>query len=258
MKKLGLLRRRRALLDCAPISPEHSTDRSMRSAIYHAAASAEFVNQQNFDRALAELVRLIPIPPETAERFSERDLAVGSKWTWKKMVRNPAVLAISIAVVVIAGVSVFDVLGRLNDFPGSATARKLLTVAASTRPVVLDPVNTEAGTLSDLFFMKHGLEHYDVPAEFADFRTIGCRVFEDEESRRVAQIWLAENRMQLFLFPAERNVKTGAVLRFPGWRYIHQEGWVGAVTEHSGVCFMAAVRGGEKDLRPYISNTTSR
>ena len=188
MKTLGLLRRQRALLNCAPISEDRLTDRSMRPAVSRAAASADFVNQQNFDRAIAELVRLIPIPPETAEWFSEKDLVVGSKWTWKKMVRNPAVLAISIAVAVIAGVSVFLLLSHLNDFPGSATARKLLTVAASTRPVMLDPVSTEAGTLSDLFFMKHGLEHYDVPAEFVDFRTIGCRVFEDEESRRIAQI----------------------------------------------------------------------
>ncbi len=254
MKMPFLSRGQRALLNCAPITEANLADRSMRSAVARAANSAEFVNQQNFDRAIAALVRLIPIPPETTEWFSEKDLVVGSKWAWKKMVRNPAVLAISIAVVVIAGVSVFQIVGRLNDFPGSATARRLLTVAASTRPVVLDPVNTEAGTLSDLFFMKHGLDHYDVPGEFADFRTIGCRVFEDEESRRIAQIWLAEKRMQLFLFPAERNTKTGAVLRFPGWRYVHQEGWVGAVTEHSGVCFMAALRGREKDLEPYMSN----
>jgi hypothetical protein len=253
MKTFGLLRRQRALLNCAPVSQDGLADRSMRSAVYRAAASADFVNQQNFDRAIAELVRRIPIPPETAEWFSEKDLAVGSKWTWKKIVRNPAVLAISIAVLVIAGVSVFQLLGRLHDFPGSTTARKLLSVAASTRPVMLDPVNTEAGTLSDLFFMKHGLEHYDVPAEFADFQTIGCRVFEDEESRRIAQIWLAEKRMQVFLFPAERDTKTGAVLRFPGWRYVHQEGWVGAVREHSGVCFMAALRGPEKELEPYLS-----
>src|SRR2546430_14936885 len=93
---------------------------------------------------------------------------------------NPAVLAISIALVVIAGVFTFQVLGRLNDFPGSATARKLLTVAGSTRSVTLDPVSAEAGTLSDLFFMKHGLEHYDVPDDFADFRTIGCPVFYDD------------------------------------------------------------------------------
>src|SRR5438552_8430743 len=170
------------------------------------------------------------------------------------MARNPAVLSISIAVAVIAGVFVFQLISCLNDFPGSATARKLLTVAASTRPVMRDPVSTEAGTLSDLFFMKNGLEHYDVPAEFADFRTIGCRVFEDEESRRIAQIWLVEKRIQLFLFLAERNTKTGAVLGFPGWRYVHQEGWRGTVTEHSGVCLLAALRGSEKDLVPYIAN----
>src|SRR6266702_8515101 len=258
MRMLRLLRRQRSLLNCAPISQDRLADRSMRAAVARADDSDEFRNQQNFDRAVAELVHLIPIPPETAEWFSEKDLAVGSKWTWRKMARNPAVLAISIAVVVIAGVSVFQVLSRLNDFPGSATARKLLTVAASTRPVMLDPVSTEAATLSDLFFMKHGLEHYDVPAEFADFRTIGFRVFEDEESLRIAQIWLAEKRIQLFLFPADRNMKTGAVLHFPGWRYIHQEGWVGAVTEHSGVCFMAALRGGDKELQQYISKATGK
>jgi hypothetical protein len=254
MRTPRLSRGQRALLNCAPISQDKTMDWSMRSAVSRAASSDEFLNQQSFDRAVAELVRLIPIPPETAEWFSEKDLAVGSKWTWKKMARNPAVLATSIAVVVIAGVFVLQLLTRLNEFPGSATARRLLTVAGSTRPVMLDPVNSEAGTLSDLFFMKHGLEHYDVPAEFADFRTIGCRVFEDEESHRIAQIWLAEKRLQLFLFPAERNTKTGAVLHFPGWRYVHQEGWVGAVTERSGVCFMAALRGAEKDLAPYLPN----
>jgi hypothetical protein len=168
------------------------------------------------------------------------------------------VWAISIAVVVIAGVFVFNFVSHLNDFPGSTTARKLLGIAASTRPVMLDPVSAEAGTLSDLFFMKHGLEHYDVPAEFAEFGTIGCRVFEDDESRRIAQIWVSEKRMQFFLFPAERDIKTGAVHRFPGWRYVHQEGWTGAVTEHSGVCFMAAVRGSDKDLAPYLAQPAGK
>jgi hypothetical protein len=229
-------------------------DRPMRGVMSRAGKSSEFVNQQNFDRAVAALVRAIPIPPETAEWFST-DLISPSKWTWKKTVRNPAVLAIGLALIVIAGVLVFQFVARLNDFPGSATARKLLAIASSTRSVLLDPVNADAGTLSDLFFMKHGLEHYDVPPEFADFRTIGCRVFDDDESRRIAQIWVAEKRMQFFLFPAERNAKTGAVLKFPGWRYVHQENWIGAVTQHNGVCFMAALRGREKDLTPYIPKT---
>src|SRR5213596_1700042 len=248
-----LSRRQRALANCAPITEERARHRSMRSAVFRAGGSNEFVNQQSFDRAVAALVHAIPIPPETAEWFSDKDLISPSKWTWKKTARNPAVLAIGIALAVIAGVFVFNFVGRLSDFPGSGTARKLLSSAGSTRSVLLDPVIGDAGTLSDLFFLKHGLEHYDVPAEFADFQTIGCRVFEDEESRRIAQIWLAEKRMQVFLFPAERDTKTGAVLRFPGWRYIQQEGWTGAVTEHNGVCFMAALRGPENDLAPYLA-----
>ena len=252
MKPRRLSRRQRALANCAPVSEDRIRDRSMRAAVFRARGSNEFANQQSFDRAVAALVHAIPIPPETAEWFSTKDLISPSKWTWKKTVRNPAVLAIGIALVVIAGVLVFQFVGRLNNFPGSATARNLLRIAGSTRSVLLDPVTGDAGTLSDLFFLKHGLEHYDVPAEFADFRTIGCRVFDDDEARRVAQIWVVEKRMQFFLFSAERNAKTGVVLQFSGWRYVHQEGWVGAVTERNGVCFMAALRGREKDLAPYI------
>ena len=248
-----LSRRQRALTNCAPINEERIRDRPMRAAVFRARSSGEFENQQSFDRALATLVRAIPIPPETAEWFSDKDLISPSKWIWKKAARNPVVLAIGIALAVIAGVFVFHFVGSLNDFPGSGTARKLLSIAGSTRSVILDPVNADAGTLSDLFFLKHGLEHYDVPAEFADFRTIGCRVFEDDESQRIAQIWVVEKRMQFFLFPAERNIKTGAVLKFQGWRYVHQEGWVGAVTEHNGACFMVALRGREKDLAPYLA-----
>ena len=253
MRGLRLLRRRRALLNCAPIGAEHLTDRSMRAAVLRENGSEDFVNQQQFDRAVAELIQLVPIPPESAEWFLDTERVRPPKWTWKKIVLNPAVIAISIAVLVIAGVFAFHFLDRLNDFPGSATARKLLTVAGSTRSVMLDPVNADAGTLSDLFFMKHGLEHYDVPEEFADFQTIGCRVFDDDESQRIAQIWVSEKHMQFFLFPAERDTKTGAVLAFPGWRYVRQEGWVGAVTQHNGVCFMAALRGREKDLEQYLS-----
>jgi hypothetical protein len=255
MKTPRLSRGKRALLNCAPIGEERIRDRSMRSAVLRASDWNGFANQQSFDRAIAELVRSIPIPPETAEWFPTEELMAGSRWTWKKMVRNPAVLAIGLAVAVIAGVLAFHFLGRLNDFPGSATARKLLTIAGSTRSVLLDPVNADAGTLSDLFFMKHGLEHYDVPPEFADFHTIGCRVFEDDQSQRIAQIWVAEKRMQFFLFPAERDIKSGAVLPFSGWRYVRQEGWVGAVSEHNGVCFMAALRGREKDLAAYVPKT---
>jgi hypothetical protein len=162
------------------------------------------------------------------------------------------VLAIAIAVGVIAGISVFKVLERLNEFPGEPTAKRLLNLASSTNPVLLDPVKTDAGAMGDFFFMKHRLAHYDVPPEFADLKTLGCRVFDDEDGQRIAQIWLVEKKMQLFLFPAERDVKTGAIKHFDGWRKVDQDRWNGVVQEKNGVCFMAAIRGPERELTAYV------
>ena len=117
MKTPRLSRRKRALLNCAPIGEERIRDRSMRSAVFRASDSDGFANQQSFDLAVAELVRTIPIPPETAEWFSSKDLLAPSKWTWKKTLRNPAVLAVGIALLVITGVFVIKIVTRMNDFP---------------------------------------------------------------------------------------------------------------------------------------------
>jgi hypothetical protein len=255
MKMPHLTRGQRALVQCAPFNEQRIHERAMRAAVFRVRKADDFTSQQAFDRALAALVHATPIPAEVEEWFSKETTVAPPRRTWKNAARNPAILAIGIAVAVMAGVFIFHFLEHRNDFPGAETARKLLTTASSSRSVLLDPVKTDAGALSDLFFMKHRLEHYDVPAEFADLRTIGCRVFDDEDSRRVAQIWVVEKRMQFFLFPAERDAKTGAVREFSGWRYVDQEGWTGVVAERNGVCFMAAVRGREKDLATYIAKT---
>ncbi len=253
MKMPRLTRRQQMLVQCAPFNEQRINDRSMRAAVFRVRKADDFANQQAFDRAMAALVQATPIPAEVEEWFSKETMVAPPRWTWKKTAQNPAILAIGIAVAVMAGIFIFHIMEHRHDFPGVETARKLLITASSSRSVLLDPVKTDAGALSDLFFMKHRLEHYDVPPEFADLRTLGCRVFDDEDSRRIAQIWVVEKRMQFFLFPAERDAKTGAVRGFSGWRYVDQEGWTGVVSQRNGVCFMAALRGRAKDLATYIS-----
>lgn len=249
----ALSRRHRLLLQFAPITEGRVRDRQMRVALHRAREDKGFAAQQNFDRAVAALVSEIPIHQEIRDWVPGEQLIAEPKRPWKRYAQHPAILATATAVAVIAGVFVLHIIDHLNDFPNAETARKLLGVAASTRSVVLDPVKTDAGELGDLFFMKYRLEHYDVPSEFADFRTLGYRVFPDEEAQRVAQIWVVEKRMQFFIFPAERDPKKGSAKEFPGWRYVDQEGWTGVIQEHDGICFMAALRGRERDLAPYIA-----
>jgi len=251
MKRLS--RGLRALADCAPIENASAPDRRMRTALARVKRIDNFATQQSFDRALAKLVRATPVPPEIEEWFANEKMAEGAKPSWKKTALHPAILAIAIALAVIAVIAWIKFEEQMHAFPGTSTAKKLLSVASATRPSQFEPIQTEAGTLSDLFFMKYRLDHYDVPPEFSRQHTIGVRVFDDDEAGRVAQIGVAEKRMQLFLFPARRNSKTGQPEEFEGWRYIEQEGWTGAVHAHKGVLFMATVRGPKKDLAPYIA-----
>jgi hypothetical protein len=253
MKMPPLSRKQRLLVHCAPFNDDRIVDRPMRAAVFRVRKTEEFAHQRGFDQAVATLVQAIPIPGQVTDWISKGTFVAAPRRTWKQIVLNPVVLAIGIAVGVIAGIFVFKLVERLNEFPGEPTAKRLLNVASSTNPVLLDPVKTDAGALGDLFFMKHRLAHYDVPPEFADLKTLGSRVFDDEEGQRIAQIWLVEKKMQLFLFPAERDPKNGVPRHFNGWRYVDQDRWTGVVQERNGVCFMAAIRGSEKDLAPYIA-----
>ncbi len=241
-----------SLIECAPISDGRSADRRMRTAISRAKKSEEFSQQQGFDRAIAKLVRSTPVPGEIKEWFANEPMAQGTRRSWKTTASHPAVLAIAIALAVIGFITWLKFDEQIHTWAGESIARKLLTVASATRPSQFEPVDTEAGTLGDLFLMKHRLEHYDVPLEFARVRTIGARVFDDEDAGRVAHIGTAEKRMQFFLFPAQRDAKTGQPEEFAGWRFIEQEGWTGAVHARQGVLFMAAVRGPKKELAHYV------
>jgi hypothetical protein len=253
MSAAELSRRDQMLLHCAPIRDEQVNDRSLRTAVHHARKTAVFATQQNFDKAVSALVQAIPIPKEIIEWVPTEVFIAPPRRIWKKYVENPVFLATGIAALVIAVILVFQLVDRLNRFPGEVTARRLLTTASSTHSMILDPVKTNAGALGDYFFMKQRLAHYDVPPEFADLKTIGLRVFDDEEGQRVAQVWVVEKKMQFFLFPAVRDPKTGATKHFNGWRYVDQDRWTGVAKEEGGVCFMAAIRGNEKDLAPYVS-----
>lgn len=257
--KRWLSRRKRALIECAPISDAPPSDRAMRSALESARtipeAAASLTAQQQFDQAVAKLTQDIPIPQEAAEWFVNSSLIRGTKRNWKRTARHPAIVATVLASLVLAGIAAFYFVERLHEFPGSETAKRLLSFANTTRRYQFDPLNTDAINLGDFFFMKSQLEHYDVPMRFADFRARGARVFDDEDGHRVAQVVLAEKGVQFFLYPAER--RTARVASKPGrrvWRYVEGDGWAGAVQEHDGVCFMIAMHGSEEELRSYLSD----
>ncbi len=254
--KRWLTRRQRALVECAPISEAPPSDRAMRSALENARTipeeAASLTAQQQLDQAIAGLVRAIQIPQEAAEWFVNAELIQGSKRSWKKTARHPAMLATALAVLVLAGIGIFFFFEQLHEFPGSETAKKLLVYAGTAKSSQFEALDTDAVNLGDYFFMKSQLEHYDVPMQLADLRARAARVFDDEDGHHVAQVVLAEKGVQFFLYPAEQPPKDQKNKSPTAWRYIEGEGWAGAVREHDGVCFMIAIRGSEKELRSFL------
>jgi len=258
--KRWLTRRKRALLECAPISEAPPSDRAMRSALETARtipeAAATLDAQHHFDVALAKLVGGITIPKEAEEWFVNAALIKGPKRSWKQIAWHPAILATVLAMMVLAGTGFFFFLEHLHEFPGSATAKRMLAVASTARRADFETVNTDAINLGDYFFMKFQLEHFDVPIQFSDLRARAARVFEDEDGTRVAQVLFAESGMQFFLYSAGGSelAKAAASSTKANWRYLESEGWAGAIEQRNGVCFMIAMRGSEAELRSYLSD----
>lgn len=256
--KRWLSRRKRALLECAPISDRPPNDRAMRSAIESARtipeAAASLTTQQQFDQALARLVAAIEIPKAAEEWFVNVALIKGVKRSWKKTARHPAILATVLGVLVMAGVSFYFVVERLQEFPGSVIAKKMLVVASTTKRSQLEPLHTDAINIGDYFFMKFQLEHFDVPMAFADLRATGARVVDDDEGHRIAQVALAESGLQFFLYQPDASEAAEAKNRKPGWNFVENEGWTGAVEIRGDLCFMIAMRGSKADLEPYLTS----
>ena len=228
-------------------------DRAMRSAVQRARkAEATFEHQQKFRSARRRsLVHAIPVQAEVAEWFANENSDRSAKANLERRRAKS---------------------GRARDCAGGRRhcrdfrvprPSSTCTISRERRPrenfwpsrarpnrSQFEPLQTDAGALGDLFFMKHRLEHYDVPPEFADFRTLGRRVFDDDEgASRGADRGRWKSGCSFFFSRPRKIPKTAALTDFPGWRFVELEGWTGAVQQRNGVCFMAAMRGQRKRSR---------
>src|SRR5207244_10967473 len=125
-------------------------DRRMRPAVSRAKRTEDCAAQQSFDRAVAKLVQATPVSTEIQEWFANERMAEGAKRSWKKTALHPAILAIGIALAVIAVVAWITFDEQMHAFPGTATAKKLLSVGAMTGLSEFEPMRQDARTLSGL------------------------------------------------------------------------------------------------------------
>jgi hypothetical protein len=160
-------------------------------------------------------------------------------------------LAVGVGLVATVCMVIFLISDRMNSFEGADRISELLDSANNLTGDEFEAVETKAGDLQDWFFLKHGLEHYAVPKQFANIKTVGCRVFKFNGAT-VAQIMaVTDKEILLYMFPSnDLGIKIGK----GKWEIVEDDNWVGGVTGIKDTCFLVAFKGNKDEMKEFLSS----
>jgi hypothetical protein len=160
-------------------------------------------------------------------------------------------LAVGVGLVATVCMVIFLISDRMNSFEGVDRISELLDSANNLTGDEFEAVETKAGDLQDWFFLKHGLEHYAVPKQFANIKTVGCRVFKFNGAT-VAQIMaVTDKEILLYMFPSN---DLGIKIRKGKWEIVEDDNWVGGVTGINDTCFLVAFKGNKDEMKEFLSS----
>ncbi len=164
--------------------------------------------------------------------------------------RRTILFAVGVGLVATVCMVIFLISDRLNSFEGADHISELLESANSLNGDEFEAVETRAADLQDWFFLKHGMEHCTVPRQFADVKTVGCRVFKFDGAD-VAQI-MAVTDKELLLYMFQPN-DLGVKIRKGKWEIVEADNWVGAVTGLKDISFLVAFKGNKDEMKEFLS-----
>ena len=186
---------------------------------------------------------LVPVQAQLPARLTNSPLP--------RVAAGVGAVAVGVGLVATLCMVIFLISDRLNSFEGADRIGELLESANTLTGDEFEAVETKAGDLEDWFFLKHGLEHYAVPKQFANIKTVGCRVFKFDGAT-IGQIMAVTDKEVLFyIFPSH---DLGIKIRKGKWEIVEDEKWVGGATGNNDSCFLVAFKGNKDDMKEFLSN----
>ena len=221
--------------------------KAVRAASKSPKGEAEVASQTALDRRLHEEIEAVELPDDLALP----EMAALTKRGFRSLIRQPAVLAIGLAILVVVGVVVFTTVRKLDDFPGKDTVAELIEGTDEMNGMELEPITpTEVGKLGDWFLLK-GFEGFSVPPELAHAVAIGCRVYK-HDGAPIAQVALDRQSALLLVFEAA-DLKV--VLDSAAWHVFQQEDWAVAVRGDGKNCYVVTFLGDTDDMAGLLKAT---
>ena len=146
------------------------------------------------------------------------------------------------------GVLVYVWHGMAETFPGRESTDNMVERIDKMSGMELEPEVTQAGALEDWFFSK-GYENFRMLPAFAAMKTVGCRVFKQDD-HPVAQIALENHNSLLNIF---HSTDFGVQIDPPErWRLYQQGDWAVAVRSDGDTSFMITFRGKKSDMQDFV------
>lgn len=224
--------------------------RAIQFAEKDAVLKMKLDEQMAFDSRAVSMIGMICTRSGLLERIAEIEKPESRPFQLRAMLLTPPVLAVGIALLVLAGWGIYFGWNRMEDFPGKGDAMRMIEVTEEMTGVEMDPKTAKAGDLEDWLFSK-GFEGYFVPAELAELKVVGGRVFK-QDGLPVAQIAMEKNAMLFYVFRAD---DFGVKVTPPDhWRIFHDDEWTAAIQSHNGMCFMVTFRGNKADMQNFLAS----
>jgi hypothetical protein len=224
-------------------------EKAVRVAEGDQALREKLEAQRQWDNQIMEVIRSIEPPGDLRARLNSHRGPVKAP-PIRSHLLNPAILAVILGLLVLAGLLVKTELERRENFPGRGQVARMLDVTRNMSGVELEPVDGEAWQLGDWFYMK-GFEGYALPAETAKLPALGSRVFR-QDGEPVAQVALGEHDLIVLVF---RPTSFGVQLpESDDWRFMDHEGWSAAIRRQGSTCTVITHRGKRAELKEIIAS----
>jgi len=249
------------LMQCHCGPERECEDSKIRKALKFAAQSGELKDklqrQVELDASALKWISGIGLPADLEETFHAKDQPSKSSFSLKRALRQPPVLAVIIAVLVLIGWFIYSAVIRADNFSGRESVQQMID---TTQQIIdspqdkagpeFDPKATEAGLLGDWLFSQYGFENFYVPAELSHLKTVMCRVFK-QDGFPVAQIAIEAHQSFLFVFRAD---DFGVKITPPDrWRIFEMDDWCVGILAHDDVCVLMAFHGTKADMHRFLA-----
>ncbi len=234
------------LLKCHRLWGKESPEvaKAVKAAAKDAKQQAALTFQAEVDRRFYSEIKQVELPAG----FALSPLMEAAKPRLRSILRQPAVLSIGLALLVVLGVVVYSAVRKIDDFPGKETVMDMIDETDAMTGTELEAIAPiEAEKLQDWFLLK-GFEGFTLPPELAKAKIVGGRVFK-RKGQPVAQLAMDLNNALLLVFPLADEKLT---FNSPSWQIFQQGEWAVAARGDGVSCYIVSFIGDSEEMIGFL------